>query len=412
MEAGAQGLSGRTRPGEAWRRAGWIVAAWAGSRLALSFIGWAASLRIPGGRPAQPWPMSQAPLLFTMWDRYDAQWYLEIARYGYSGFPVRSHYSPEAFFPLYPLLIGVGERLTGVDGAVVGVLLSNLFLLLGLVLLERLVERRFGPRVARRAVLLLLLFPTAFYFSAIYTEALFLFASVAAFWAAERERWTWAGLAGAAAALTRNLGALLLLPLAWLAWERYGAVGPAVRRAAPLLLIPLAFAAWAVFLWQSTGDPLRFLHAESGWNRHLSPPWAGLATAFQRVVTPPPPSRWPAGVYVSAWRPQFAPLYSTIDGLAAAGGLLLALLGRRWGQPWPWVAWALLGLLIPMSAPTLHSMTPLASMSRYVVVLFPLMVTLAQAAERRPWLETALLAGLPLVQAFFFTLFTTWNWIA
>ncbi|MCL6521808.1 MAG: hypothetical protein K6U79_05460 [Firmicutes bacterium] len=402
----------RSRPGGAWRRAGWIVAAWAASRLALGFVGWAASLRVPGGPPAQPWPMSRAPLVFTMWDRYDSQWYLEIARYGYFGFPVRSHYSPEAFFPLYPLLIRWGQRLTGLDGAVVGVLLSNLFLLLALFLLERLVAHRFGAAVARRSVLLLLLLPTAFYFSATYTEALFLFASVAAFWAAERGRWGWAGLAGAAAALTRNLGVFLLLPLAWLAWERYRSPAESARRAAGLLLIPLAFAAWAAFLAWKTGDPLRFLHAESGWSRQLAPPWAGLAMAFHRVVTPPPPAAWPRGLYVSAWRPQFAPLYSTIDGLSAVAGLLLPLLGRRWGQPWPWVAWALLGVLIPMSAPTLHSMTPLASMSRYLVVLFPLAVALAQAAERRPWLETALLASLPIVQAFFFTLFTTWNWIA
>ncbi|MDI3317085.1 MAG: mannosyltransferase family protein [Bacillota bacterium] len=411
MEEGTQALPGRLRPGEAWGRIGLIAAAWAGSRLALSFIGWAASLRIPGGRPAQPWPLSQAPLLFTMWDRYDSQWYLEIARYGYFGFPVRSHYSPEAFFPLYPLLIGLGERLTGLPGAVLGVLLSNLFLLLGLILLDRLVARRLGERVALRTVLLLLLFPTSFYFSAIYTEALFLFATVAAFWAADRERWWWAGVAGAAAALTRNLGILLVLPLGWLALERYRS-GPSLRRAAPLLLIPLAFALWAGFLWLESGDALRFVHAEAGWNRHLAAPWVGLATAVDRVVTPPPPAHWPLGVYVSGWRPQFAPLYSTIDGLAALAGLLLPFLGRRWGQPRAWALWALIGVLVPMSAPTLHSMTPLASMSRYLVVLFPVAVTLAQAAERRPWVEVALFSSLPLVQAFFFTLFTTWNWIA
>lgn len=364
--------------------------------------------------------MPDAPLVFTMWDRFDSQWYLQIAAHGY-GFTSR-RYSPEAFFPLYPLVIGVSQRLTGLPGVALGVLWSNAFFLAALVLLGRLVTLRFGGELAWRTVLYMILFPTSFYFSAVYTESLFLLAAVAAFYAAERGRWWLAGLSGMAAALTRNLGVTLFVPLAWLAWEkgkRTERDGSPMRhdllaRIAPLSLIPLGFALWTGYLWGTKGDPLRWMHVESAWGRVLAPPWTGLAIAVGRVLTPPPPPDEPfePGTYVSAWRPQFAPLYSAIDGGTALTWLTLAALGRRAGLGWPYVLYTLTGVLIPLSAPTIRAMTPLASMTRYVVVLFPVFIVLARLAYRRPWLDTALTAAFPAVQALLFILFTTWNWIA
>jgi Gpi18-like mannosyltransferase len=387
----------------------WILSAWAISRLTLLFIGWGANLRIPGGNPSQPWPMPNEPLLFTMWDRYDSQWYLAIVQHGYN-IPINTHYSPQAFFPLYPMLIGLVERLTGIPPVIIGVILSNLFFIVGLLFLNQLVEQRFGSEVAHTTVLFLILFPTAFFFSAIYTESLFLMGTVIAFWAADRNRWWLAGIGGAIATLTRNLGIMLIIPLILLVWEQYSK--RAWRKCIPLLLIPGAFALWALFLWWNTNDPLRFVHAESGWGRVLQPPWMGIAMAFYRIVTPAPPFIWSKNIYISAWKPQFAPFYSLIDGVSALAGISLSLLGRHYGLPWSWIIFALICVLIPMSAPTLHSMTPLASMSRYIVIIFPIMVTLAQMVKDRPNLKVALMIALPMIQAFFFILFTTWNWIA
>ena len=83
------------------------------------------------------------------------------------------------------------------------------------------------------------LFPTSFFFSAIYTESLFLLGTVLAFWAAYQDKWWVAGIGGAIAVLTRNLGITLLLPLAWIAVEKHG--HKAWKNLFPLLLIPMAF---------------------------------------------------------------------------------------------------------------------------------------------------------------------------
>ncbi|WP_434639660.1 mannosyltransferase family protein [Thermoanaerobacterium thermosaccharolyticum] len=391
------------------KKLSWIVIVWFISRIALIFIGWVANLRIPGGNPSQPWPMSKAPLIFTMWDRYDSQWYLAIAKYGYN-IPYKSHYSPQAFFPLYPALISFIHKLTHVPYVVAGIFLSNIFFISSLFFLYDLVEKHFDSKIAKLTIIFTFLFPTSFFFSAIYTESLFLLGTVLAFWAADQDKWWIAGIGGAIAVLTRNLGITLLLPLAWIAVEKHG--HKAWKNLFPLLLIPMAFSLWAIYLWHSTGDPLRFIHSESGWGRFLSPPWVGILTAIKKILTPIPSVKFPSGTYISAWSIQFSHVYSTIDVTAAILGIILPLVGKKYGQPWPWVIFALIGVLIPMSAPTLYSMTPLASMTRYILVLFPLMVALAQISKKHPSLEIALFVSLPLIQGLFFILFTTWNWIA
>ena len=65
---------------------------------------------------------------------------------------------------------------------------------------------------ARRTVVLIAFFPAAVFFSAAYTESLFLALSVGVLLAARRERWALAGALGALAAATRSMGVLLIVP--------------------------------------------------------------------------------------------------------------------------------------------------------------------------------------------------------
>ena len=75
-----------------------------------------------------------------------------------------------------------------------------------------LTRNEFSEEIARRAVLYAAVFPTAFFFLAPYSESLFLLLVLLSFWSARRGRWAMAGATGALAALTRNLG-VLVVPL-------------------------------------------------------------------------------------------------------------------------------------------------------------------------------------------------------
>src|SRR3954447_4861377 len=206
--------------------------------------------------------------------RWDAFWYVLIADHGYV--------VPRAtqFYPLYPLL----SRAVGTPFAssLVGGIVVSLAALLGaLHLLQRIASLEMGELLGRRTMLLLAFFPTAVFFSAVYTEGLFLLLSIGSVYAARQGRWAWAGVAAGLATLTRPTGVLLAVPLALL--YLYGPRGdrddpdprPALvgrarlrPRYAPrldalwLLAIPAGFAAYSIYVWARFGDP--FVVLEQG----------------------------------------------------------------------------------------------------------------------------------------------------
>src|SRR4051794_16992430 len=157
--------------------------------------------------PAEVHPYGWLPTLLTApATPWDAGHYVGLALHGYDQ-PLRA-----AFFPLYPLL---ARAVTApLDSPIAGALAISLAsFAVALYLLHRLVALEAGERYARGALWVVALFPTAFFYSAIYTESLFLALSIGAFYAARRERWWLAGVCGALASATRNTGLLLVVPL-------------------------------------------------------------------------------------------------------------------------------------------------------------------------------------------------------
>ncbi len=412
-----------------WRDPGFkaVLLTFAVSRLALEVVGWVALWRVPGGVPPQPWPMPEAPGLLEIWIRWDSQWFLEIARRGYwlrNGLPM-----PQAFFPLYPLSIRYLAPLLGGQFYLAGLAIANAGFLAGLAAFYTLVAERWGRDAAVRAATYLILFPAGFYFSALYTEGLFFGLAVGAYLWAARQRWALAGLCGMGAALTRNLGVFLFIPLAWEYLARRGLLplapgepfralpplrrlpGLAGARAAWLLLIPLGLGLYMGYLFKTTGNPLAYVDAEHRWGRAVNYPWAGLRQAVANVIAEPPPKPDRPGRYHNAYRPPYRRLYSALD--LAGWALFALLLVSAWRRrlPYSFLIFLAGGLYFPLAAPALHSMTPLPSMWRYMAVLFPGFVSLALLGER-PGVDCAVLIAFPMLQALFFLLFATWNWIA
>jgi Gpi18-like mannosyltransferase len=216
--------------------------------------------------------------MLDMWGRWDTGWYISIIERGYSTSVNQFGQGNTAFFPLYPYLVELvhdcivpGSLQTRGTILLIGVLVSNLAFLGALTLLYLLVRRWWTEsNVAQKAVLYLCIFPTAFVFSAFYTESLFLLLSVAAFYLAEKERWWLAGLAGGLAALTRATGVLCAIPLGILYWQQK-------RRfewnVVSLGIIPLALLGLGIALCIVTGDPLELFNSHAGWNHEADWPW-------------------------------------------------------------------------------------------------------------------------------------------
>jgi Mannosyltransferase (PIG-V) len=319
--------------------------------------------------------------VFSAFERQDALWFLRIADTGYA---LRD--GSAAFFPLYPLLVRATSWLVGGHLLFAATLVSNVAFFGSLLVLYDLTVREFSRDVARRTIVYISIFPTAFFFFAPYSESLFLLLSLIAFREARRDRWWGAAGAGALAALTRSLGVVLAPALLVMALERRGDGGILWARllaGAAVLLGPLAYLGW----WGvSHGDALQPIHAQENWQREgafpLTTLWSGLKLALGVGV--PDPNYW------------------LIDFLVVAVVIVAVLAGLR-RLPLPYLTYALGSLLIPLSYP--FEPRPLLSMPRFVAVIFPAYWVLADAAERRTLPHTAIVAtfagGLTLLAVLF-----------
>jgi hypothetical protein len=333
-------------------------------------------------------------VLDTFGSRWDTGFYLDIAEkgYQYEGATLPS----VAFFPLLPLLIRAVTPLVG-DPLLAGLLIANAALLGATMLLYRLVEEEWGQAVADRTVWYLLIFPTAFFGSAIYSESVFLLGAIGALYAARKGYWESAAMLGFFAALTRLTG-LLVAPLLALEWWSQRRERPASARPAPAALLaalgaPLGAGAYMLYLGRAFGDPLAFAHASAAWGRTPRSPLATLGELLQR----------PAEGWGSALLAGRLPLDNWIDllfvGLFLGLGLVL-LTQRRWSEG----VFVTLGTLAPFSSGLLMSQR------RYVWVLFPAFILLARWGER-PWADRLITTLSLLGLGLFTALFANWYWV-
>jgi Gpi18-like mannosyltransferase len=242
------------------------------SRLLFMGAGALAVALVPQADPAGD-PLGPVGFL-DYWAHWDGAWYAEIATEGYG----EREPASTAFFPLYPMLVKVGIFFGG-GPAFWGVLVSLVSTFFALFFVYRISEKLYDARAARAATLCLAFFPTAFFLNAAYTEALFLALTTGTLWAAlVRRDFLVAGLLGALAAATRNVGVLLLVPL-FFEWARHRReVG--LRGVLGMALVPAGLAAYAAYLWARFGDPLVFARQQGDyWSREVSGPLATLGDA-------------------------------------------------------------------------------------------------------------------------------------
>lgn len=128
------------------------------------------------------------------------------------------------FFPAYPLLMRLISSILGgglLKSHMAGIAISNMSFVIALIGLWKLLRIDFSKEFTRLVIFLLILFPTSFYFGAVYTESLFLAAVSWSYYFFRKDKWVYAGLLGAIASATRSVGILLLLSyLVEIFWRR------------------------------------------------------------------------------------------------------------------------------------------------------------------------------------------------
>lgn len=331
-------------------------------------------------------------LLLSVWQRFDANWYLKIATTGYSETD-----GSMVYFPFYPFAIRfLGNFFPG--GLLVAAILVSNLAFIGLVyFLYQIGMDIVGPDVSKRALFYLVIFPTSFFLFAPYTESLFLCLSLASLYSAQRRHWLWAGTLGALAALTRLQGVVLLLPLAYLFWKQeQGMLGRnpgsnvSHRRdkllgAASLLLVPVAS-----FSYVAASNSSLIANYQDKLHASFVLPWDNLGAAVTLI------GQGRASV------PDVLNLAATLF-FAGMCAVVWANLPRQFGL---YTFGMFLAPLVRMT-----TQQPLVSMTRYVLVLFPAYLVLANWGKNR-WINRAVVyLSLPL-NLYLSAQFFLWGWVA
>jgi mannosyltransferase PIG-V len=373
----------------------WLAAL---SALALFGRGAGALVAFDPHRLTEPFHSGLLNAVFAPAARWDSAWYLGIVQHGYSS------RASSAFFPLYPLLV---RAFTPVCGSAVaaGTVISLGALAGALSLLGRLARLDLGERAADTTVLLLALFPTAFFLSAVYSESLYLLLSFGAILAARQARWDVAGALGCAAALSRPNGVLVAVPIALIYLSTYRRID---RSALWLALIPLgliAYLGYAAVLWH---NPLEPFVAQAFYGRAFGGLFGGVFHALAMlpgdVLHLASGDTTPAG----AWDPVTMELHRLVDLAFLAFAVAGVVLSRR-RLPFAYQAYSVLMLLSSTSYP--NPGKPLEALPRYVIVIFPLFMAWAAWLTERGR-ERAAIAGSTVILVVFSGLWGIWSWVA
>lgn len=344
-----------------------ILGMWFGARLGLAVLAWMSSW-IDGKRGAYDG-------LLGIYGQWDYLWYRAIAAHGY--FSGRSGgEAARAFLPGFPVVLAA-VHLVVRNWVASGLLVS---LVAGGVALVGI-----GRLGGERAALYLLTAPAAMYLMVGYSEALFLALALPAWMAARRRDWLLAGVGVSLAGLVRVNGVFLAAAL--LIAAATSVRGGRLRAMAAASIGFVGPATYVAYLWAGTGLPTAwFAASRAGWGLHSVSPWSAWATTWHMAF----------GNAMSADRAAMFQL--EIACILVAWALTLVLLYRR-----DWAEATYCGL----AAAVLSCTTYYQAVPRAVLVMWPLYILAARAAEKRPWVGQVYLwvcAPLAVVVAVFFFL--------
>jgi hypothetical protein len=340
--------------------------------------------------------------------RWDGINYLTIAKDGYT------NPSLYLYLPLYPLLIR-GTFFLIKNFYFSALLIPNLSFLISLFYLYLFTKEEFGEGTAFRTVFYIACAPTAFFFSAAYTEGVALLFVAACFYYSIKEKWFLAGLAGALASATKIqcvfLSVFILFEYFWRnnirfipkPWNLKGQLAllkkdfheiPRMLNGFLASFLSLTgFLAHIIYLYSVSGDILMFFHSQQNWERTFALDWpiklVSVVIDLHKIT-----GNILAGKIDNLWQ-----IIDTLSVFIFIPLVIFVLLKFR-----PSLSlYTLFSFCLPLT--TLRTI----SMQRYVLMLIPCFILLA-IWGKRVWVDRLIIGIFLPLQAFFLILYSHWYW--
>lgn len=375
------------------------------SRFVIFLAAYFGEIMIKTGREQEFYHLAPDNLFIDVMARWDSGFYINIVEEGYM--LVIGRISNVAFFPLYPLLTSILDQILN-NTLLSGIIISHISFLVALIYLYRLtLHISENEETAKRTIIYLSIFPTSFYFSAVYTESLYLCVSVAAVYYARMKNWEIATLFTLLAGVTRITGVLVwgVVGLEWM--NSHGWTLLTCYKASAwqnlwrgfksdwfsfffLLLAPLGFLSHMLFLDLQFQDPIAFWSVQTAFNRTNAGPIAIFIRDFGPILNQ---NFWAGAIWWNV----------LIDSMAVIFALsTVPFVYKRFGEGFS--IYILLSILVPLASGT-------GSMTRYILVLFPIFMLLGiwgkhQLVDR--FFQTAF----PIFLGILTAVFVNWIFIA
>ncbi len=329
--------------------------------------------------------------LLNFRSNYDGVHYVLIATHGYN-------YGQQAFFPFYPSLI---KRLqpTIKDPILAGTLISSVSFLIAMYFLSRLIRLDASPAVAKWTIISLLVFPTSFFFTSVYTEGLFFLLVILTFYSARKNRWLLAAIFGALASYTRLIGIFLLPALLVELWwqQNQNLIKPRqfAYKSLLLLIIPLGLLSYMWYLHRTTGDFLAFYNVQplflQARSLHITLPYQVMWRYIKMVLT------------VS--RNDFIYLTIWLEFVTAIGFLVLSAISLFKQRP-SYAVFSFLAFIVPTFTGNF------VSLPRYVLVCFPAFILIGTLLAKNRKFRYLYLGLSVFLLVIFLSLFIRGYWVA
>ena len=335
--------------------------------------------------------------------RWDTGWYLGIASEGYSYVAdAPAEYQQNiAFFPAFPMSMRYLSVLFGRQVLWTGVGISLVAFFIALTYFLRLARSLLKDEAqAVTAVMLLAAYPFAVFFSAAYTEGLFLLTLMGAVYHFHVQQWWRAAFWGLLCGLTRPNGSLLSVVLALMViaplWDATrmritmpaGGWRPFLLRMLVAATPGFGMLAFSAFIYRLTGNPFAWTAQNVAWGRV----YRSLDSVVTDRVDFIAANGWYS--YASTQTIDMFYLLAVLLSLAAVWPVY-----RRFGIAF--AALILITILPPMSA------GGLLSMGRVTSILFPVFLWMGGAIPARH--RHAWIGLFALLQGFVAVMFFTWR---
>jgi hypothetical protein len=328
---------------------------------------------------------------------FDGNYYMTIARIGYEPFTY-------FFFPLYPILIRFVSIFVGTSlfsHLTSGVFVSNIMFFLGMVGLYKIVKNEKNQAVAKLTIILLLIFPTSFYFGAIYTESLFFALSVWSLVYAIKRSFLPAAILAGLASGTRIIGIVLFIALVIEYFDiKFEWKLPKLKIKKDivwLLLAPLGLAIYMGYLYLKTGDPISFFSSISIFGAQRSNHLILLPQVFYRYIFKILPN-----LNYDVFSVYFPAIMELAIGILFTVLSIVSFFKLRLSYAF----YLTLGFLIPCLSGSF------SSLPRYVLVLFPAFYLLSKYLVNKKFLCFAILSISFILLVVSFSLYARGYWIS